>query len=120
MPTIDTRQMPMGTRLALHGSDVDVQTREARLGLVMYGGVSLAIYINGVAHEFFRAVQGQGIYRLLKTLTDSDLVVDIISGTADYQICHRASNTTRTIWRSSSRPNRCTSSWRSRFPNVAT
>ncbi len=26
---------------------------ETRLGLVMYGGVALAIYINGVAREFF-------------------------------------------------------------------
>src|SRR4029077_1876657 len=32
--------------------------REVRLGVVMYGGVSLAVYINGVAHEFFRAVRG--------------------------------------------------------------
>ncbi|HLM42685.1 MAG TPA: patatin-like protein, partial [Myxococcaceae bacterium] len=53
-----------------------------RLGLVLYGGVSLAIYINGIAHEFFRAVRGRGIYRLLKALTDSDVAVDIISGTS--------------------------------------
>jgi hypothetical protein len=28
--------------------------REVRLGLVLYGGVSLAVYMNGVAAEFFR------------------------------------------------------------------
>jgi patatin-related protein len=58
------------------------RSQEVRLGLVMYGGVSLAIYINGVAQEFFRAVRGRGIYRLLKALTDSDIVVDIISGSS--------------------------------------
>jgi len=48
----------------------------------MYGGASLAIYINGVAQEFFRAVRGRGVYRLIKALTDSDIAVDIISGTS--------------------------------------
>ncbi len=56
--------------------------REARLGLVVYGGVSLAIYINGVTDELFRAHRGRGIYKLLKRLLDSDIVVDIISGTS--------------------------------------
>jgi patatin-related protein len=56
--------------------------REVRLGLVVYGGVSLAIYINGVADELFRAVRGRGIYKLLKRLLDADIVVDIISGTS--------------------------------------
>ena len=55
-------------------------SREVRLGLVLYGGVSLAIYMNGVAHEFFNAVRGRGIYALIKALTDSDVIVDIVSG----------------------------------------
>jgi patatin-related protein len=63
-------------------NNVESKTREVRLGLVMYGGVSLAVYINGVAAEFFRAVHGRGIYRVIKALTDSDIVVDIISGTS--------------------------------------
>src|SRR5215210_971587 len=58
------------------------KSREVRLGLVMYGGLSLAIYINGVCQEFFRAVRGRGIYRLAKALTDSDVVVDVLSGTS--------------------------------------
>ena len=37
------------------------KSREIRIGLVLYGGVSLAIYINGVAREFHRAVRGEGI-----------------------------------------------------------
>src|ERR671929_926969 len=60
----------------------DVKSLETRFGLVMYGGVSLAIYINGVAQEFFNAVRGRGVYKFIKALTDSDIVVDIISGTS--------------------------------------
>lgn len=55
-------------------------SREVRLGLVPYGGVSLAIYMNGLANEFFNVVRGRGIYGLIKALTDSDVVVDIVSG----------------------------------------
>jgi patatin-related protein len=55
---------------------------EFRLGLVVYGGVSLAIYMNGVCQEFFNAVRGRGIYKIIKALTNSDIVVDIISGTS--------------------------------------
>ncbi|MGK7915199.1 MAG: patatin-like protein, partial [Prochloraceae cyanobacterium] len=55
---------------------------EFRLGLVLYGGVSLAIYMNGICREFYNAVRGRGIYKLIKALTDSDIVVDIISGTS--------------------------------------
>jgi patatin-related protein len=56
--------------------------REVRLGIVMYGGVSLAVYENGVAQELFRAMKGEGVYRWVKALIDSDIVVDIISGTS--------------------------------------
>ncbi|NEO09454.1 patatin-like protein [Moorena sp. SIO3I8] len=57
-------------------------SRELRLGLVVYGGVSLAIYMNGVCREFYNAVRGRGIYKLVKALTDSDIIVDILSGTS--------------------------------------
>lgn len=56
--------------------------QEFRLGLVVYGGVSLAIYMNGVCREFYNAVRGRGIYKLIKALTDSDIVVDVVSGTS--------------------------------------
>ncbi len=56
--------------------------REIRLGLVVYGGVSLAIYMNGVCREFYNAVRGRGLYKLIKAITDADIVVDIISGTS--------------------------------------
>ena len=64
------------------GMSLSNGAREARLGLVVYGGVSLAIYINGVADELFRAHRGRGVYKLLKRLLDTDIVVDIISGTS--------------------------------------
>ncbi|HEY9609810.1 patatin-like protein [Allocoleopsis sp.] len=57
-------------------------SREHRLGLVVSGGVSLAIYMNGICQEFYNAVRGKGIYKLIKALTDADIVVDIISGTS--------------------------------------
>lgn len=56
--------------------------REMRLGLVVYGGVSLAIYTHGICQEFYHAVRGRGIYKLVKALTDADLVVDVISGSS--------------------------------------
>ncbi len=56
--------------------------REMQLGLVVYGGVSLAIYTHGVCQEFYHAVRGRGIYKLVKALTDADLVVDLISGSS--------------------------------------
>jgi patatin-related protein len=56
--------------------------REVRLGLVAYSGISLAIYMNGVCHEFYRAVRGRGVYKLLKALVDADVIVDVVSGTS--------------------------------------
>ena len=58
------------------------KSREIRVGLVMYGGVSLTTYTNGVAREFHDAVRGRGVYALVKALTDSDFVVDVMSGTS--------------------------------------
>ena len=56
--------------------------REMQLSLVVYGGVSLAIYTHGICQEFYNAVRGRGIYKLVKALTDADLVVDVISGSS--------------------------------------
>jgi patatin-related protein len=56
--------------------------REMQLGLVVYGGLSLAIYTHGICQEFYHAVRGRGIYKLVKALTDADLVVDVISGSS--------------------------------------
>jgi patatin-related protein len=55
-------------------------SHEVRLGLVLYGGVSLAIYMNGTTNELHRAVRGRGVYYLLKHLLDADITVDVASG----------------------------------------
>lgn len=75
----------------------------------MYGGVSLAIYINGVANELFRTVRGRGVYRLVKALTDSDVVVDVLSGSSaggingillSYALCNSCEfRSTARLWR---------------------
>ena len=90
-------------------SDSLPRSREVRLGLVMYGGVSLAIYINGVANELFRAVRGRGMYRLVKALSDSDVVVDVLSGSSaggingillSYALCNGCEfRSTARLWR---------------------
>src|SRR5262245_44358780 len=87
----------------------EAKSCEVRLGLVLYGGVSLAIYINGVVREFFDAVQGRGVYKLLKVLADCDVVVDVISGTSaggingillSYALCNqRDFAETAALWR---------------------
>jgi patatin-related protein len=56
--------------------------QEIQLGLVVHSGISLAIYTHGVCQEFYHAVRGRGIYKLVKALTDADLVVDTISGSS--------------------------------------
>src|SRR5688500_12184471 len=56
--------------------------REVRVAVTMVGGVSLAIYENGVAQELFRMTHGRGLYGLLKRITHSHAYVDIMSGTS--------------------------------------
>jgi predicted acylesterase/phospholipase RssA len=67
--------------------------KKTRLGIVMYGGVSLAVYENGVAQELFCAVRRDApigdlrsatptIYRLVKAIADTEIFVDIVSGTS--------------------------------------
>jgi patatin-related protein len=60
----------------------DNKEREVRLGLVLFGGVSLAVYMNGVAEEFYNAVRGRGLYGEIKDALGADIVVDIVSGTS--------------------------------------
>ena len=78
--------------------------KEIRFAVVMYGGVSLAIYINGVAQELYKMVGAtarkrneddtsgdyfierpestESVYRTLGELLRSRFVVDILSGTS--------------------------------------
>ena len=75
----------------------------------MYGGVSLAVYMNGVAREYFDLVRGRGVWGIFKRLADVDAVVDVISGASAgglnglflaYAICgHREFGTMVDLWR---------------------
>jgi patatin-related protein len=68
-------------------ANVPTPTKEMRAGLVLYGGVSLAVYIYGVVYEFLRAVRGaRGLepnaYTTVFGKSRTSFVVDIISGTS--------------------------------------
>ncbi|HLO31932.1 MAG TPA: patatin-like protein [Anaerolineales bacterium] len=85
-------------------SQKPVLEKEVRFAVVMYGGVSLAIYINGVAQELYKLVRAtarkrnedgswgdyfidkpastESVYRTLGELLRARFVVDILSGTS--------------------------------------
>lgn len=56
--------------------------KELRIGLVLYGGVSLCIYIFGVIYEFLRFVRKEGIYKELLDDAKVKPVIDVISGSS--------------------------------------
>lgn len=68
--------------------------QEVRFALVMYGGVSLAVYMNGVTQEFLHLVRAtsasagkdpseiESVYRELGRLANARFVVDIVSGSS--------------------------------------
>ena len=58
-----------------------MDSREVRLGLILYG-ISLAVYENGIVQEIYRALCDDSVYMLIRKLIDSDIVVDVISGTS--------------------------------------
>src|SRR5262245_32953537 len=60
----------------------DVERREVRLALVMTGGVSLAVWMGGVAAELYRAVRAEGFYGRLLDATRTTLTIDVISGSS--------------------------------------
>lgn len=55
---------------------------DIRIALVLYGGVSLAIYENGVTRCFYDLVQKRGIFSVLLDLLDATAQVDTIAGTS--------------------------------------
>ncbi len=92
----------MATQISRLGTPI--VEKEIRFAVVMYGGVSLAIYINGVAQELYKMVRAtarkrneddsfgeyfiekpestEAVYRTLGELLRSRFVVDILSGTS--------------------------------------
>lgn len=63
-------------------SDPSPSKREIRIALVLYGGVSLAIYENGVARTFWELVKARGAFGPLLELLDAHARVDVIAGTS--------------------------------------
>jgi predicted acylesterase/phospholipase RssA len=58
------------------------RTREIRVALVLYGGVSLAVYENGVTRCFYDLVHENGVFDILLRLLDAKAKVDVVSGTS--------------------------------------
>ncbi len=56
--------------------------KELRIGLVLYGGVSLCMYIFGVVYEFLRLIRKEGAYEELVNKARIKPVIDVISGTS--------------------------------------
>jgi patatin-related protein len=56
--------------------------KEIRFALVLYGGVSLAVYMNGVTQEFLNLVRSAGVYKELAAITRCRFVIDIASGSS--------------------------------------
>lgn len=61
---------------------MDERSREIRIALVLYGGVSLAVYENGVTRCFYDLVRKRGVFSILLEFLDSDATVDVVAGTS--------------------------------------
>jgi patatin-related protein len=58
----------------------DEDREELRLALVMTGGVSLAVWMGGVAQEINRLIRSDETYRALLNITNTSARVDVIAG----------------------------------------
>src|SRR6185436_14934467 len=72
----------------------DELRKEIRFAIVMYGGVSLAVYINGVVQEFLRLVRStrlplceldgsERVYRKISYLTNGERLQDAADKSKD-------------------------------------
>ncbi|WP_395310835.1 patatin-like protein [Mycobacterium sp. AMU20-3851] len=74
--------MPTAVRnLTAEVEDPEVK-KELRIAMTMNGGVSLAVYIGGVAHEFNRLTRSEPYADLLDAIGYSPPVIDVITGTS--------------------------------------
>jgi len=71
--TIDTAGAPCEAR---------APSREIRIALVLYGGVSLAVYENGVTRCFYDLVRQEGPLAHLLELVDATAAVDVVAGSS--------------------------------------
>lgn len=56
--------------------------QQLRLGVVLTGGVSLAVWMGGVVTEIQRLAERRDVYRRLCDLTSTDVLVDVIGGSS--------------------------------------
>src|SRR5258705_13396889 len=56
-------------------------TKEVRFAVVMYGGVSLAIYINGIAQELFSMVRATAATKTSDTTCQAAMPANELKGT---------------------------------------
>lgn len=73
---MDQGNAPASPTAAMDPEDL----QELRFALVMTGGVSLAVWMGGVANEFNRLLQAEGLYGELLRLTGTSPRVDVIAG----------------------------------------
>ena len=64
------------------GNNTAQSMREIRVALALYGGVSLAVYENGVTRAFFELVKGRGVFDIVLNLLDAEAKVDVVTGTS--------------------------------------
>lgn len=64
------------------GSDAPIPLEEMRLAVVLNGGVSLAVWMGGVALELNHVAHRQGPYDALLRLAGSSARIDVIAGTS--------------------------------------
>ena len=68
---------------SMRDQTTDSRTEELRLALVLNGGVSLAVWMGGVAYELNRLVrETHPVYRGILQLTRTAARIDVISGTS--------------------------------------
>src|SRR5262249_33604279 len=70
------------TQNSSQGSEQNEPERQIRVALVLYGGVSLAIYANGVTRCVYDLVRSRGVFAILCELLDASAVVDVVAGTS--------------------------------------
>jgi len=58
----------------------NIRKKEIRVAVVFYGGVTLAIYENGVAQSFFDLTHKQHVFKLVLEMLDADAIIDVLSG----------------------------------------
>src|SRR5690348_9932999 len=81
MITCSSVSAPQGADMAA-GDPVEVASQDLRIGVVLTGGVSLAVWMGGVVAELHRLARGTGAYRILTGLIRTNVSIDVIGGSS--------------------------------------